>query len=219
MSVYAIGDIHGCALTFTQLVYVELKVKAGDKLFLLGDLIDRGPSSKGVLDEVLALRNQGVEVHILRGNHEQLLLEGLENEVAFNRWLKAGGDSFLSSFDANGFEDVPSAYLDILKETELISFYKEFILVHAGLDFSLGDPFKNKDAYLWIRSMQPDLNWLAERKIVHGHTPQTLEEIKAQNGSALNLDGGCVFPEREGMGWLVSLDLDSLTLNYSSYKD
>ena len=219
MSVYAIGDIHGCALTFKHLVHVELKVKADDKLFLLGDLIDRGPSSKGVLDEVLALRNQGVEVHILRGNHEQMLLEGLENEAAFNRWLNAGGDSFLGSFDVHSLEEVPSTYLDILKETELISFYNEYILVHAGLDFSLADPFKNKDAFLWIRSMQPDLDWLAERKIVHGHTPQRLDEIKVQNSSTINIDGGCVFQEREGMGWLVSLDLDTLTLNYSSFKD
>ena len=66
----AVGDIHGCVKTFRLLVRDELRLTPNDHLILLGDVIDRGPDSKGVIDEIIALRDLGIRVQVLQGNHE-----------------------------------------------------------------------------------------------------------------------------------------------------
>ena len=79
---FVVADIHGCAATFTELL-AQLDVQRCDTLYLRGDYIDRGPHSKGVLDQILALLADGYALCPLRGNHEQLLLDALDNPKVF----------------------------------------------------------------------------------------------------------------------------------------
>ena len=78
MKQYAIGDIHGCSKTFKELLD-KIGLIEGDELYLLGDYIDRGPDSKGVIDTIFELREKGFKVICLRGNHESMLLDALKN--------------------------------------------------------------------------------------------------------------------------------------------
>ena len=71
---WAIPDIHGCAKTFAALIE-QLKPKPEDQIFLLGDYINRGPDSVGVIDFLLKMREEGFHVYTLRGNHEDMLLD------------------------------------------------------------------------------------------------------------------------------------------------
>jgi serine/threonine protein phosphatase 1 len=71
---FAATDIHGCLKTFRHLVEIELCLRTTDTLYLLGDYVNKGPNSAGVLDYIVQLQAAGFQVHCLRGNHEQELL-------------------------------------------------------------------------------------------------------------------------------------------------
>lgn len=207
MKAFALGDIHGCAKTFKYLLHNELEISAGDVLYLLGDLIDRGPDTKAVIDEVFNLRSLGVEVHVLRGNHEDIMLKAFTSEKAHEFWLSCGGEQVLQSFQVNNITEIPDKYIQFIQQSLLILYHQPFYFVHAGFDFSLADPLSGTEAMMWIRKMQINSNWLGSNRIIHGHTPMPLSEIQKQKGPAYNLDGGCVYKEKPGLGNLVAMNM------------
>jgi serine/threonine protein phosphatase 1 len=83
---YVISDIHGCFKTFKQLVEEVVKLTKSDQLFLLGDYVDRGPSTVAVLDYIMELIESGYHIYPLRGNHEDDLLEFAKGEPRFLLW-------------------------------------------------------------------------------------------------------------------------------------
>jgi serine/threonine protein phosphatase 1 len=205
--VFIIGDIHGCNKTFRKLVLEKISIRKTDKIYCLGDYIDRGPDSKGVIDFIIQLRKDGFNIHTLRGNHEQLLLESEIDEPAKEIWLKNGGDKALMSFGVNSIRDFDKKYIDFFKRTKYFIQTKYFILVHAGLNFSSADPLKDKEAILWIRNFSVDTYYLNGKLLIHGHTPKARDYIISQPfQSPLNLDGGCVFKHKDGFGNLFALN-------------
>jgi serine/threonine protein phosphatase 1 len=209
MRSFAIGDIHGCALTFKALVNDELQVLSGDTIYLLGDLVDRGPDTKSVIDEIFSLRERGVEVHVLRGNHEEIMLKALDDEPAHKFWLQCGGKEVLDSFGVDDIEEIPEKYIQFIQQSILVLHHEPYYFVHAGFDFSLPNPLEGFEAMLWIRKMKVNREWLKDNLVVHGHTPEPFEDIQKQRGPLINLDGGCVFKSRPDMGYLVALNLHS----------
>jgi serine/threonine protein phosphatase 1 len=206
---FAIGDIHGCAKTFKALIHNELKLSSGDVLYLLGDLIDRGPDTKAVIDEVFYLRQIGIVVHVLRGNHEDIMLKARNSDRAHKFWVECGGDEVLKSFGVNHISEIPLNYIQFIEQSLLILYHQPFYFVHAGLDFTLSDPLSGTDAMMWIRKMQVNKHWLGPNIIIHGHTPESVSDIKNQKGPVYNLDGGCVYTEKPGLGYLVAMDMHS----------
>ena len=218
MKRYAISDIHGCIRTFRCLVEDKLQLKRDDELYLLGDYIDRGPDSKGVIDFILELKDNGFNVHALRGNHEEMMLNALRDPAEnYELWFYNGGYDTLKSFalekygryglHAGLFDD---KYIRFLEQLEYYFRIDGYYLVHAGMDFSLEDPFVNRKIMLWTRTSVYDKRYLEERRLVHGHTPTAVERIRASvNERIINIDGGCVFGEMKGLGNLVALDLDA----------
>ena len=93
--IIAVGDIHGCSAALAALIEA-VKPGPDDALVFLGDYIDRGPDSRGVLDQVLALRERCTVVPLL-GNHEEMLLAALESGSELRYWLKFGGEETLNS--------------------------------------------------------------------------------------------------------------------------
>ena len=92
MTRYAVGDIHGGAKTFKALLK-RLQLQQGDQLYLLGDYIDRGPDSKGVLEIILELMISGYDVRPVRGNHDDMLLQtvnGFHEDFSWY-WMKGWG--------------------------------------------------------------------------------------------------------------------------------
>ena len=97
MKRYAISDIHGCYQTFIDLL-AQLNLTKEDELYLLGDLIDRGPNSKGVIDHVMQMQEDGYKVTVLMGNHEYMFLQAIDETIPYcwdwrryQLWIKNGG--------------------------------------------------------------------------------------------------------------------------------
>lgn len=197
---YAISDIHGCPETL-RLALKEVDFQANDELFLLGDYIDRGPDSQGVLNFIWELEEQGLFVTCLRGNHEQMLLDFHLDKRYLYEW-KPDSSNYNRTID----------WMNALPYYHLTPGY---ILVHAGLDFSKHNPLDDTDAMMWERYWygEIDRQWLGSRIIVHGHTPARMLEVKSEvkkmnRNQYACIDSGCS-QQLEGMGYLTVLNLDT----------
>jgi serine/threonine protein phosphatase 1 len=220
---FAIGDIHGCARTLRHLVTQVIRLAPGDTLYLLGDLIDRGPDSKGVLDFVFQLTEAGFNVTSVRGNHEEMCLRAPYNRSAMDMWSGNGGLATLESFQADGPGDIPHRYLHLLHSLPNYVLLDDFVIVHAGLNFELTapfDPFDDTGAMLWTRSNVVDRQRIGGRRLVCGHTMVTRQQVEASLSSdKIMLDNGCVTARLPDMGCLVALELNSMQLSFQENID
>lgn len=206
--IFAIGDIHGCNKTFQKLLLDKIRIQKSDKIYCIGDYIDRGNDSKGVIDFILKLRKKGYQIHTLRGNHEQLMIDSIQSEEKFKHWIKNGGDETLKSFGITSYNEMKPVYRNFFNRTKFFIKSGKFIFVHAGLNFQNQTPFEDKQAMLWVRDFPIDKQKLGNRIIVHGHTPKSLDFILKQQGkSAINIDGGCVYTHKEEFGNLIALNI------------
>lgn len=224
MPQFAISDIHGCAKTFDALLN-EIQLSPSDELFLLGDYIDRGPDSKGVIDRIMQLEQDGYQVECLMGNHEQMLLDAITTDDPFANdiWSANGGEQTLESFGLQKTDKLGLIPADYLRFMSRLGLYKElngYILVHAGLNFEAPNPLEDTEAMLWIRGFENsvDQEWLNGRVLVHGHTPRAAAQIKLQlkklsSVSVLNIDAGCVF-QRHGRDSLCAFNMTDRTLTF-----
>ena len=218
---FAIGDVHGCSRTLRRLVERGIGLSREDELFLLGDLIDRGPDTKGVLDFIIELREKGFTVTSVRGNHEEMYLHAGDSRGHMDMWLANGGQSTLASFQADGPGDIPHLYQSFLRSLPYYLLLDGFVIVHAGLNFDLNDPFADTEAMLWRRDCEVDLRRTGGRRLINGHTPVTRDQIVASLATdRIMLDNGCVFGSGgAGKGHLVALDLNTLTLTFQANID
>ena len=203
----AIGDVHGCAQTLRKLLLEEVKIDTSDHLYFIGDYIDRGPDSKGVIDLIFEMRDKGIEVNTLRGNHEQMMLDSVRSDTNYYHWLSNGGEETLHSFGVESFEKMDQRYQDFFLSTSYIFRTNEAIYVHAGLNFENEDIYSDEHAMLWIRHKPVYPEKLHEKILIHGHTPLPLTQILHQEGMIINIDSGCVYAHREGLGYLVAYEV------------
>lgn len=213
-----IGDIHGCLETF-QALLDKIGFGKEDQLYLLGDYIDRGPSSKQVLDKIFDLQENQYSVTPIRGNHEQILLN---NYKAVQQGLRRYMDEeFHQSFGIDSLAELPKKYIDFCNHLPLYHLEKELILVHAGLNFHFDDPFESHHDLLWIRDWHHQVNyqWLGKRIIIHGHTMTPKEEIERQfknieKRQIINIDcGACLAKQMPaGLGRLCAFDFTNKEL-------
>lgn len=213
---FVITDIHGCFLSFKKLWEDQLKPDAGDMVYFLGDYINKGPGSKQVLDFLMQLQESGShQVKFLKGNHEQILLDVLRGYADLDEFYDKGGSFTLESFGVKEVGQIPPLYLSFFESLELYYETHDAYLVHAGFNFEYPDPFMDSEAMFTIRSFQVDNSIINNKKIIHGHVPTDLNTITRnfqQQSQVLDIDGGCVYPYREGMGHLIGLELNSWDL-------
>lgn len=189
---YAIGDIHGRLDLLDQLLALidaddSTRAPADTHLILLGDLIDRGPDSAGVIDRAMRLCAASDRVRVLMGNHEEIFLRSLSDETAALRLLlKIGGAATVLSYgitenilESSTFpelaallaEHVPDSHRHFLGSLEDRVEMGDYLFVHAGV--RPGRPLAEQQAadLRWIRT--PFLDSICDhgRMIVHGHTP------------------------------------------------
>jgi serine/threonine protein phosphatase 1 len=223
---FIIGDIHGCSKTFRKLVLKNIQLRHEDTLYLLGDFIDRGPDSKGVLDFIFELQESKFNVYPLMGNHEYLLLKSWDNSLYFDLWSRNGSEQTLESFGIHmekvriyeSVRMIPKEYIGFIKMLPLYIETEEFFFVHAGISMEKGNPLEDVESLLWTREEEHNEDILGNRILIHGHTPVPLEIIKRQlqekeMRKVINLDGGCVVKFRPDLGNLVALDLDTFDLH------
>jgi len=221
---FAISDIHGCHQTFLSLLE-EISFSKEDQLFLLGDFIDRGPSSKQVINHIWQLQKEGYSIQCLRGNHEQMLLDGVNDPVNEVFWLKNGGAETINSFNVQNIQKIPTKYIQWMKDLPCYLETEGYLMVHAGLNFNKAEPLLDEEGLMWSRRWYSNLNreWLGNRIIIHGHTPTERETLRGQlkNLSELpviNIDNGCYMPS-ETKGNLMAFNLDKKEMTFLKNQD
>lgn len=213
----AISDIHGCIKSFKALLY-KIGHSKKDELYLLGDFIDRGPDSKGVIDYIWQLQIEGHFVHCLRGNHEQMLLDSFNDTYDLQLWQSHGGIDTMRSFEVKSVDEIPQNYLEWFDALPYFVEIDDYILVHAGLNFNLPNPLDGIQSMIWIRNWYDNIkkDWLGNRTIVHGHVPTSASSIREnlseiEEKSTMIIDGGCVYDVQE-LGYLFAFDLEKKQL-------
>ena len=220
---YAVGDIHGGAITFRALLY-RLNLRREDQLYLLGDYIDRGPDSKGVLDTILQLLAEGYCLHPVRGNHEDMLLQAISGnrDYYLKYWMEGWGTDTLKSFGVTTPEELPARYLTLLGQMPYICSDDDFVFVHAGLDMATADPVTESSTItmLWGGSGQFGGDRLQGRTLVTGHhiRPLPLIELSLLTNH-YQLDNGAFTNMPPDLGNLVALNLDSRELIVQPWCD
>lgn len=211
---FVIGDVHGCALTLKALINKKIKPSKKDKIYFLGDYIDRGPDSKGVLKYILSLISKGYDISCLMGNHEVMLLNSMNSESNYYKWLWNGGSEALRSFKVRRAEQIPEKYINFLEGLKYYIELDNFILVHGGLNFNIENPLSDKEGMVWIRNKEVDLSKINNKKLIVGHTPTKLKKIKKSlKKERILLDGGCVYVHtKKKLGNLVALELNDMEL-------
>ena len=192
---YAVGDVHGSLDKLTVLIEACRQHADGRALqfVFLGDYIDRGPDSDGVVRFMMLLQDELDDRLIaLRGNHEAFVLGLLDGVVPLGVWLGNGGVATLASYGVREVGELPCAHLDWMRALRLSYDDGRRFFVHAGIrpDKSL-DAQSERDL-LWIR--EPFLSYGRDygHLIVHGHTP--VDTVTPDlHANRLNLDTAAVF--------------------------
>jgi serine/threonine protein phosphatase 1 len=195
MLTITIGDIHGCHRKLVD-VLDRCRVFANDRphrFVFIGDYIDRGPSSREVIELLLELeRTCPVAPVFLLGNHEDMVVSAMNDAAAKPHWLANGGGATLKSYSDAGGLDLLAAHLAWL-ETRPLSFDDgQRFYVHAGIDPARPLGAQTRDDLLWIRA--PFLTFRGDlgRLVVHGHTP-TMDGRPDVQPNRINIDTGAVF--------------------------
>jgi serine/threonine protein phosphatase 1 len=223
---FATTDIHGCLLTFRHLVEHELRLRPDDTLYLLGDYVNKGPDSRGVLDYLMQLQAAGYQVHCLKGNHEKELLDTIAGQPNANHMWKADAEPamVLSSFGVAHPTDIPTQYVQWMQALPLTLELPDFVLVHAGFNFALPPAELRQDEHsmLYIKDMVFDASRLAGKRLLHGHVPTPVTQVQAgarAHAEALGLDCGCVFRHNPELRHLAALNLDTWELHLAENRE
>ena len=209
MRVYAIGDIHGRNDLLQQLL---VQIDADDAargpsdthLIFLGDLMDRGPDSAGVIETAMALRDTGGNVRFLMGNHEEVFVRSCrKNDPKTPRFfLRIGGEETLLSYPITRAEYitldmeqlterlaslVPQAHLEFIESFEDQIIIGDYAFVHAGIRPGVPLSEQKPTDLRWIREEFVDQRGDLEKVVVYGHT--IYDEVE-ERGSRIGIDTG-----------------------------
>ncbi len=204
----AIGDIHGCSAALEALLDA-IGPRPDDVIVTLGDYVNRGPDSRGVIDRLIALERQCTLVPIL-GNHDEVMLEALAGQRgAFSELIDMGGRATLASYGAEKITEadlvrVPPDHRAFLSRCRDDYETDTHIFVHAQYDpdSPMAEQSPHRRRWDSIRDGIPDSHISGKRAIV-GHSSQKSGEI-LDVGHLVCIDTFCY-----GGGWLTALDVDT----------
>ena len=224
MARYASTDLHGCLATFRHLLEHTLQLQPTDELYLLGDYVNKGPDSRGVLDYLMALPARGYQVHCLRGNHDQELLDAAQGRPHLTWAAAADRQQTLASFGVARPEDIPDRYLSWLEELPYQLDIPGFALVHAGYDFRLPPGQMRRDWHTMLNTKDFvfDAARLHGRRLLHGHVPTPAAEVQRRvqaRAGAIGLDTGCVYCHKPELAHLAALNLDTFELTLTPNQE
>lgn len=205
MRILAIGDIHGCLRAFDTLLAL-VDPQPGELLVTLGDYVDRGPDSKGVLDRLLALQSR-CRLVPLRGNHDLMMLAARADQEHFREWLGCGGlntlDSYRASDDFETFpQAIPQEHWRFIKD-KCVAYHesREHFFVHANVHPDM--PLAEQPDYMLYWEKLEASEWRPHesgKMMICGHSVQ-------RTGRPLLLDHAvCIDTWVYGDGWLTCLD-------------
>jgi serine/threonine protein phosphatase 1 len=206
LRVYAVGDVHGCADKLDQLHALighdALRAPEPRKVIVyLGDYVDRGPDSRGVLARLLAPAPPGCERIFLKGNHEVMFQAAVASKATpevVRFWLDNGGAETLASYGADAAMPgrwsaaVPAEQRAFLKSLRTAWSAGGYLFAHAGIRPGVAPDAQDEDDLLWIR--EPFLSWNSDADppgvVVHGHTPTRAPVVMDHR---IGIDTGAVY--------------------------
>jgi len=203
MRLFALGDIHGCLAAFDDLLN-WVRPTPDDVVVALGDFVDRGPNTCGVLERIIELKSK-LDLVCLRGNHEQMMVEARTGGRSdLKMWLGVGGMQALQSYGiAATLEDVPRAHWEFL-ERDLVDYHEteHFIFTHATVlcDRALAE---QPDYALRWEFLPDEMRHCSGKTVICGHTSQKTGVPKLVPGAV------CIDTFAHGGGWLTCLDVNS----------
>ena len=231
---WIVPDVHGCVKTLQVLVERQLRLGKYDKLYLLGDYIDRGPDGKGVIDYIRHLQKEEYEVFCLKGNHEDLCIKAFEADqkkrlfgakhTEQKEWEAVGAAETLKSFGVKHPREIPQDYIDWMKACPACIELEDYILVHAGMNFDIGNPFEDEHSMMWTRHFKVDYGKSHGKKIIHGHIPvdYSFIDLVIRNNETYDfiaLDNGIFVTDKPGLGNLLAFNPDTKEVMAQSNMD
>jgi serine/threonine protein phosphatase 1 len=222
-AVYAIGDIHGRSDLLAELhagIVADAASRGATRRVIvhLGDYVDRGPDSAGVVYRLLDAVPDGFDSICLLGNHERMMLDFLEDASAGPLWLRNGGDATLASYGVayetkesfdlqrlRGLQGelrhrLPERHLAFLRGLRLVHIEGDYAFVHAGIRPGVALEAQEEMDLLWVRGLFLRSDRDHGKIIVHGHTIMPEPEIMPNR---IGIDTGAWYTGR-----LTSLALE-----------
>lgn len=196
----AIGDIHGCSAALEAIIE-RIDPGPDDVIVTLGDYVDRGPDTPGVLNQLIALRRRCRLLPLL-GNHDQIMLAAIFGQINPRLWMEMDGDKTIAAYGS--IRDIPPEHSDFLSSCELCLETKDHIFMHASYDATLPLEKQSIECLLWLslRDGIPPPHFSGKKAIV-GHTSQKSGEI-LDAGHIVCIDTFCC-----GGKWLTAMDVHS----------
>ncbi len=203
MRTLAIGDIHGTSAALDSLL-AAVRPTPDDLLVFLGDYVDRGPDTRGVLDRLISLDGSHRCV-FLRGNHELMMTRSRHDRGELRMWLAVGGKQALASYGpAATLANVPAEHWDFL-DRRLVDYHETdtHLFVHANLFAELPLDEQPEEMLFWEFLTGP-IGHISGKMVICGHSSQ-------KSGNVLDLgDTVCIDTFAYGGGWLTCLNVGSL---------
>lgn len=200
----SIGDVHGCSTALSQLI-IAIDPQRDDTLVMLGDYVDRGIDSKGVLDQLIELQSRLNLVPLL-GNHEEILLNARESRSNLDFFLACGGIATLDSYGSSGkLSLIPERHWTFLKSCRSYFETDRHLFLHANYkpDVPVDELDTQTLRWLSLWDYVPAAQHCSGKIAIVGHTPQT---------SGFILDLGylkCIDTSCCNGGWLTALDVET----------
>jgi serine/threonine protein phosphatase 1 len=200
-----IGDIHGCDTALDTLLY-ELQINSDDSIVLLGDVVDRGPGTRQVIERLLELQ-EACHLHFVMGNHEQMMLRALDHSADMSRWLMYGGQEVLDSYEITslsvGPRAIPEAHIEFLRSAQDLFETPTNVFVHANLEPGIALGEQHEEWLRWARFTGREEPLESGQRVICGHTAQKSGLPYAMRGWV------CIDTYAYGDGWLTCLDVET----------
>lgn len=213
--VYAVGDIHGRSDLLAELLRkIEADAAETDAakktLIFIGDYVDRGPDTSGVVETLLHALPESFSAQFLKGNHEQLLLDFLDDPCRLDHWRMNGGEPTMASYgvDVESLKTIgaspdawrdafmsalPPAHFDFYRHLKLEVSLGDYLFVHAGVRPGVPLHAQDERDLIWIRDEFLEATEPFGKIVVHGHTPRSEPVVRANR---IGIDTGAVFSDR-----------------------
>ena len=193
--IYAIGDIHGCLSHLEHLIDLVNPDLDRHRLIFMGDYIDRGPDSAGVVDFIIDLKKRYNPENIicLMGNHERMFLDYLDGKDEMLFLMNGGVTTTASYWGEYGDRlnrRLPPEHWEFYQTLKLYYETDDYIFVHAGLKPGLPLENQQEEDLLWIRKEFISSDYDFGRRVIFGHTPMRSPLVRANK---IGIDTGAVY--------------------------
>jgi serine/threonine protein phosphatase 1 len=227
-NLYAIGDVHGCLNALKLLIDKLIKEESFgflDQIVFVGDYIDRGASSKGVIEYLIEFKKAYPNTEFLRGNHEDMFLGFFTRKGMYGEYyLHNGGTEVLKEYKLDKYaqqkmsgvsykipkeqiyEKIPQAHREFVEATKFALEFSDIIFVHGGLNIHKPIDKQTYEDVVWMRDPFLGSEHKFGKWVVHGHTP--CHEVYFNKPYEINLDTGCVFGDEIYGGTLSCIKFD-----------